>query len=310
MSNMSKLLRSVSLFLCVLLLVSICAFASSESVLAKDESQVAKLVQTYLASLISDYESYETVLDRYNKVEITDLEKKAGMVASYYIDDKNMPDVDYYIVKMTEPTLAEFAKEEAADYNTACYYVNNDQLDLGYEEYIYPALEYFEEIPYITLTMLTDLDGENVFETVLYFKTSTVPIGDSGKSMSIPLGFKRANYEERNAVACYNYSYDEKDNNTGVNYNIPFGNIVIYQGKFDTGEDFYDRIFQECEKENMKLSLVTVDNQQMVKLDAVDKNGTYTVEYWFYDGDNGYTVLFEIPSSDYGFIRPVIQSIH
>ena len=307
---MSGFKKFVSVFISVLMLVSVCCFASSEDALSKEEKEIAKLIQTYLASLVSEEETYETIFDRYKENEVSKAEQKAGMIASYSIDDNNMPDVDYFLIKMTEPTLAEFAKEEAADYNSACYYLNDDEFDLGYEEYIYPALEYFDNVPYITLTILTQLDEKYVFETVLYFKTSTVPIGDSGKSMCIPIGFKRGNYDERNAIACYQYDYDEKDNNTGVNYNIPLGNIVVYQGAFDTYEDFLDRVFKECEDENMKMSLVTVANQQMLKLDAVDKEGVYRIEYWFYDGKNGYTVMFELPSSDFGFIRPIVHSIH
>ena len=300
----------VSLSLVLLILTSVCAFASSESAPKKNGVEAVRALESYLESLAADDEAYKNILERYTENKLTDFEKMAGMTASYSIDDKTLPDFDYYVLRNTAPSFADFAREEAADYDTAAYYYNDDKYDLDYDEYIYPALEYFTDNPYITLTVMTELDDGNIFETVLYYKTETVPVGNSGKTITIPIGFKRVPIDEENVVANFEYNADLSSYNSETDTTLPIGRITIYQREFKSEAEFRELLKKECELADVTFSIVPVGNQQMYKIEAADQNSVYTVEYWFFDGRNGYTILFEVPASNYGFMRPIVQSIH
>ena len=137
-------------------------------------------------------------LEEYTRAEITELEALSGRIAAFRSD--RHPAIDVYRCENTAASLKEFANRQAAAYGKAAREMTDEK---GRSCYRYTAYEISGGTRYMTVNTLYSDEAGNVVETVILEEMNTLPLGDSGLTVSLPRAFRAMETEEEYAVSCW-----------------------------------------------------------------------------------------------------------
>ena len=295
---MNKNIRIISLVLALVMLLGICSFAGAEA-------KKGKGIENLLGLVSADPEFFdplsilpEELAANYEKIERDNLDKQAGLIASYKSKSDNYQDFDVYCYYGGGYPLEFFALREAAMFNSVAV----PMTDYG-EFYQYSSYEVFDGVEYYTRTFITEVDGF-VFEIVAYEKAERIKIGSSSRTFCIPSTCAKASEPEyEDAVAEFksgapeDYYYDTIDK------------ITIYEKKLENGETFSDYAARLANEYDFLVEFVTRNGEEYVVLMGDNGDGTVDIGYCFEENGIGYDLCFTAKEDLFWEINTISQTI-